>query len=542
MVRLGHSMLAVTLLAAASFGVLVVLPRLDEESRLFSNPSKQYSASLHDPAFPESAIACWGDPRDHPPCPFDHRHFPLPEELFQPASRREDSRLHINQSVPGFKIWPGRSTPERKLRVLYYTSWDLYSGASGCDANPFFISSLSSRSICPAGSGTFSVQELLATARHPYLDIRLWGPGFPQYDSHASLRENLERGKVDGFGAKHDSEGLTLDAKIGPWESPSSFVDIIYAVGIPLEEAVGDAVVQVQAAGGCGILSHSTRTSASEMDVSVPSQVDQPCVTSTVRHTNFSSVLSFSSARELFIEWNWDSLVERGVDDLGRLWAHDPECLDTQVMFPLPVGRLPTRSAMLFRQSSGKQLSSPFERGVAAAFEKGLLTGEIFSYKPASLPYPSSSLLELAPGTIDPEDPLVHHILQPTYNLADSFRTTLVCLFPASIVWYRPSLLLAAALSGCIVATDAHPSLIPDPLTGSAVVFPPDASAEYIARTLTSLASDPQEVAKRRVRAFVEVRKVATCDAKGDRLVEWARMVRRGEAGHWFGEGLGHVW
>ncbi|KAJ3342639.1 hypothetical protein HDU93_001619 [Gonapodya sp. JEL0774] len=450
------------------------------------------------------SLPCWGDPATLTPCLFDYKYLPPPRELFQPSSRDKAGLRFINTSAPGYENPPGLHWPKRNIRVLYYTTWAEYATSDRISA----VSGIGYR----AGDGRFSVREVLAAAQHPHLDVRLWGPGFPNYDPAISLLSNIARKGLPGFDYKH-------------------LPDIVYSVGVALMDRFPDESVQIQATGGC-----RDRLTTAELAALV-GKPDSSCAGETVRHAQFADVLTFRSASEVFEDYSWERLDAVGLTR-PMLWAHDPDCEDPTVMYPLPFSQPRQYPVQLFGYSPGDSSAGTLETAVAEAITSGMLDGVIFQDQPSLANPPVSTLQHLPPGTVDPSDPFLAHVQNPTSHLPSSLRSSILCVIPGRLLTLRPRLFTAALLSACVVVTDAPPTRIPEWLNGASYIVPKKWSSERVVWEIEQLLDRVDEMARLASEGFSRARRDLTCQVKVDRMLNLVAGVRKGDVGHLFMEGF----
>ncbi|KAJ3342711.1 hypothetical protein HDU93_001283 [Gonapodya sp. JEL0774] len=387
-----------------------------------------------------------------------------------PTPNRTPHPIVAPAQLPTASLTP----PPRPLRIVYFASWGEYIGRHD----------------------RFFYHEAYTAALHPHLRVYLWGPGFPGYDENKSVRDNLMR--LPGVDE----------------ENP---VDVVYTMTWGLYEDLPDATVTVHVMGDC---------------FAEPGKGQrQKCVGETETYAPRADVVVSRYAVEL-----WDMFLGREKLEAlkikgTKLWVHQQDCADPGWNYPLPFTAPRNYTVQVFGSTYG--VLYPLRAHVSGGIAMRIIQGDIFNHQGyATKIVHNSSLLNLPPGTVDPNDPLlsVMHERYAAYTAA--LRHTQICVFDSTVIRKAIRKFHEAMLSGCVVASDLPDEMHNEMWRGVVIELDPAWTAERIQQELAWFLERPMLLRAMAVEAFRRARMGMTCAGKVDSLLDMAARARRGDVGY----------
>ncbi|KAJ3416174.1 hypothetical protein HDV05_002819 [Chytridiales sp. JEL 0842] len=468
-VRLPFVLLAATiLLFIYSYFPALSIRHLSSTPSRSLFPSSRPPASTDKPANLKQQHSilppCWGGDQ---PCPFDYTWSDIPIELWKPAVKSKDGTWTLDWKAP----------------VRPKTLWVLY---------------LNERSEYLQKLDRYYYDEVRAASEHPSIHVRMWGPGWPLWNSTQTPVENVARafGSVDKF-------------------------DIIYTKTKHHKESFPNSVV-IHAPGDC----HHFQCLSS-------SQINPYADGLTIRYAGLIV--------DLFRPEQWKARMGDSVQ--MPFIFHSTDCADERMMYPARLQNAGERwedsrpnEVMLFGYVSDWY---PLRKTVVEGIRNKTITGSVYRHpgyvqKPKEL-QKGDKKKEL--GVYDPHDPDVAHMFENQRQWAQSLRQTQICIFDSSIVRKAIRKYHEAFLSGCVVAADI-PLEMEFMFEDAIIPLRPNMTPEEIQHTIEPYLEDKDRLAKMAVKAFRRAREHWTCRNKVDRLLKAAAKIRSGERGYWFPYGF----
>ncbi|KAJ3331877.1 hypothetical protein HDU76_001965 [Blyttiomyces sp. JEL0837] len=347
----------------------------------------------------------------------------------------------------------------------------------------------------------FLYDEVRAAAKHPELEVRIWGHDWPFYNNSEIPIVNIN----NVFG------------------SPDYF-DIVYTIEAWFNRTFPSSVV-IHSVGDCHGLD---------------------CVKDNNVAYNADGI-ALRYAGILLDLFRWEQWQKRVKDTTYEnrsmpFLFHHTDCGDETILHPAELSRngerwedsRPYKARLFGAVNAGLY---PLRTTVKKGIEEGIIKAELVIHPGYNVNAEAVSDLPTndtsSAGLVLDRDPHVAHLFRIQQSYAEQLRQTQICIFDSSVVRKAIRKYHEAFLSGCVVAGDI-PLEMENTFRDVVIPLRLDMSASEIQATLDEYVHDTERLAWMAVEGFRRARAVWTCRAKVDRLLEAAGKIKGGEKGYWF--------